>query len=62
MGATMTEPVGEFLNKVQAARYMGFSISSLRRLSLCDKSFPRPKRIVRRDMYRRADLDEWKNK
>ena len=63
MAATIAgEIVGEFLNKILAARYLGLSISSLRRLELYDKSFPKPKRIVRRDMFRRSDLDEWKNK
>jgi predicted DNA-binding transcriptional regulator AlpA len=62
MAATIVIDLGEFMSKINASKYLGLSISTLRRLTLSDKTFPKPKRVLRRDMFRRTDLDEWKSK
>ncbi len=53
---------GAFLTAIQTGKYLGLSISTIRRLAIGDKTFPKPKKIVRRCYYRREELDAWKQK
>lgn len=61
MAATVAPEVGtgELMNAISAATYLGVSISTLRRLRLTDKYFPKTKKVCRRSFFRRSDLQEW---